>query len=171
MSRFDLASFPIWVLAAVMLVPLAALGYWAQSTGAPANRFETELPDRETTQTNEPDVEFTPKDFSSLVLIRPPEDKGVLGMAADVLPPELLAQVERTIGGDTGDWHLVAIERQRGELVAILFYKDEIKSLTAAVGEKIHDHTVDRIDATGVTLKTTADQPIRLELKEELPST
>ncbi len=79
--------------------------------------------------------------------------------------------MERTIGGDTGDWHLVGIEKQGGEFVAILFYKDEIKSLTATVGEKIHDHTIDRIDARGVTLKTTTDQPIRLELKEELPST
>ncbi len=174
MSRFDLAALPSWLLALVVLVPLAGLAYWSQRAGAPEERFARKLPDvqQETDETN--GEELVMQDFSSLVFVRPQEEKDLLTQAEEVLGdnPELLGRLAATIGKDSGDWHLVGVERQEGELVAIMFYKDDINSVRAGVGDTVHDHVVKAIDAAGVTLVPKAgNTPIRLQLKEEQPST
>lgn len=172
MSRFDLAALPVWILAFIVLLPLAGLGYWTQQASVPRETFPTKLPDVEE-ETDEQEREaLVMKDFGGLVFVRPREDKSVLEMAQDVLPEDMLGQVMSKLGTDSGDWHLVGIERQQGELVAILFYKDEVKSVTAGVGEVVHEHEVKTINPTQVTLMPeVGDQPVVLRLKEEKPNT
>lgn len=172
MSRFDLAIVPSWLLALLAAAALAALGLWSQSVKLTSEPLATTLPlaDRQQEQKSKEPLRI--KDFSGLALVRPQDEKSILDRAAEILDDEQLAMVERTLARDSGDWHLVAVERREGELVAIMFYKDEIRSITASVGDTVRDHMVRSIDQRGVTLMPSAGtQPIRLELKKEQPRT